>query len=137
MRRRNVSLESVCTLSKLTTQSVGTWSSFAVSSSSETSPRRVRVIAATTTAPIRSATGSRVSTRTGRSPPGVAANQTSPRCIGPVRPVLGRAPVGYLGQGQLACLGGLLLPGAGVDLAGELEQVAAQCVAEEHRTVDT
>ena len=32
----------------------------------------------------------------GRSPPGVAANQTSPLSIGPIRPVLRRTPVGDL-----------------------------------------
>jgi hypothetical protein len=50
---------------------------------------------------MRSATGSRVRTSTGRSPPGVAANQISPRCIFPIRPVLGGPPVGHLGQRPL------------------------------------
>jgi len=115
--RRNVSLPMVWMLSKLTTQSVGTPSSAGVSSSSETRWRRVRVKAATTTAPIRSATGSRVNTRTGRSPPGVAANQISPRFIGPVRPILGRLPNGYLGQGLLAGVERPLSPGDRVVLA--------------------
>jgi hypothetical protein len=48
-------------LSKFTTQSVGTRSSSAVRTNSETSPRLVRVNTATTTEPIRSATGSRIS----------------------------------------------------------------------------
>jgi thioredoxin reductase len=46
-------------LSKLTTQSDGTPSSAHVSASSETNPRCVRVSAATTSEPIRSAIGSR------------------------------------------------------------------------------
>ncbi len=100
-RRRNESRRIVWMLSRFTTQSLGTPSSSTVSSSSDTSPRFVRVNAATTTAPIRSATGSRVRTSTGRSPPGVAANQMSPRCIGPVRPILGWSPVGDLGERRL------------------------------------
>lgn len=51
------------------------------------------VSTAITTEPIRAATGSWVSTETGRSRPGVAANQISPRCIGPVQPILGWTPV--------------------------------------------
>ena len=105
MRRRSDSRGTVWRLSKLTTQSVGTPSRSRESFSSETSPRSVRVSAATTTAPIRAATGSRVSTSTGRSPPGVAANHTSPRLmlggggrVGPVGPLLGRPPVGDCGQ---------------------------------------
>jgi hypothetical protein len=92
--RRNTSRGSVSMLSKFTTQSDGTPSSRAVSSSSDTKPRTVLVSAATTTEPIRSATGSRVSTRTGRFPPGGDAIQISPRCIGPVRPLLGGSAVG-------------------------------------------
>jgi hypothetical protein len=56
-------------------------------SGGETRPRLVRVSAATSTEPVRSATGSRVSTSTGRPPPDVAANQISPLRIAPVRPV--------------------------------------------------
>lgn len=83
-KRRKAERGTVWMLSKLTTQSLGTPSWAAVSTSSETKPRSVLVKAATTTDPIRSATGSRVTTSTGRSPPGVAVNQISPRCIGPV-----------------------------------------------------
>jgi hypothetical protein len=43
-----------------------------------------------------------VRTRTGRSPPGVAANQISPFCIGPAGPVVGRPPVRDRRQGLLA-----------------------------------
>src|SRR3712207_3478120 len=75
--RRNAPRRSVCRLSKVATQAVGIPSA-GPRGSSLVSPRMVRVQAATTTAPIRSATGSRVSTRTGRSPPGVVAHQTSP-----------------------------------------------------------
>lgn len=46
-----------------------------------TSPRRILVRAATTTVPTRSATGSRVDTSTGLSPPEMLANQISPRFI--------------------------------------------------------
>src|SRR5581483_3193438 len=114
MRRRKLSRRRVWRLSKLTTQSVGTWSMAARSSSSDTRPRLVLVRAATTTLPIRSATGSRVRTSTGRSPPGVAANQTSPRCIGPVRPVFARAPVGDRLEGPLVVAQGRIGPGSGV-----------------------
>jgi hypothetical protein len=96
IRRRNAVRGNVWMLSKLTTQSLGIWSSAAVSSNSDTRPLRVRVSATTTTAPMRSATGSLVRTRTGRSPPGVAANHSSPRRIGPVSPVLRRPPIGDL-----------------------------------------
>src|SRR2546426_4285807 len=112
-------------LSKLTTQSVGTRSSCTVRSSSDASPRRVRVRAATTTAPVRSATGSRVNTRTGRAPPGVAANQISPRCI-PVGPVFGRPPVGDLGERPLAVFEGSSLPGRRVHFAGQTLDVAPE-----------
>lgn len=57
-RRRRADRATVWTLSKFTTQSVGTPSRSTRSSSSETSPRLVRVSAATTTEPIRSATRS-------------------------------------------------------------------------------
>jgi hypothetical protein len=77
MGRRNAPRRSVCRLSKVATQAVGIPSS-GPRGNSLVSPRMVRVQAATTTAPMRSATGSRVSTRTGRSPPGAAAHQTSP-----------------------------------------------------------
>lgn len=92
-RRRKDARGTVWRLSKLTTHGVGTPSALGVSSSSDTKPRRVLVRAATTTDPMRSATGSRVNTSTGRSPPGVAANQISPRCIVPVGPILGWPPV--------------------------------------------
>src|SRR5439155_319962 len=108
----------------------------AVNSSSDTSPRRVRVRAATTTEPILSATGSRVRTRTGRSPPGVAANQISPRRIGPVRPVLRWAPVGHLPQRRLLLAERTLRPSLGVVLARQPEEVTAQGVPEEVGTID-
>lgn len=103
----------------------------AVKSSSETSPLRVRVSAATTTQLILAATGSRVSTSTGRSPPGVAANQTSPRCIDPVRPVFRGAPVGDPRERLLALVEGLFSPGLGVVLARQSQEMAAERVAEE------
>src|SRR5581483_8622307 len=136
MRRRKLSRRRVWRLSKLTTQSVGTWSMAARSSSSDTRPRLVLVRAATTTLPIRSATGSRVRTSTGRSPPGVAANQTSPRCIGPVRPVFARAPVGDRLEGPLVVAQGRIGPGSGVPFAGQAQDLAAQGVAKEFGPVD-
>jgi hypothetical protein len=135
-RRRKTSLRSVWMLSKLTTQSVGTPSASALSSSSDTKPRRVRVSAATTTEPIRAATGSRVSTSTGRSPPGVAANQMSPRCIGPVRPILSRTPIGNRGENLLTSFQGMLDPGHGIVFAGQPQQMLTHCFAEQLRTVD-
>jgi hypothetical protein len=77
MRRLSRLRGRVWTLSNDATHATGSPSS-GPSSSSLLRPRIVLVQAATTTAPMRSATGSRVSTRTGRSPPGVAAHQTSP-----------------------------------------------------------
>ena len=121
-------------LSKFTTQSVGTPSVSGVSSSSDTSPRRVRVSAATTTDPIRSATGSRVSTRTGRSPLGVEANQISPRRICPVRPLLGWSPVGDLTQGSFAVVERLCDPGLGVVLALQTVQVASERLPQQFRS---
>ena len=134
-RRRNVSRLIVWMLSKLTTQLVGT-PSVSVSSSSDARPRRVRVRAATTTEPILSATGSRVSTSTGRSPPGVAANHTSPRCIGPIRPVLCRPPVGDVGQGPLTRLQRCFLPPVSVLLGGKTVEVATKRLAKELGSVD-
>src|SRR5919106_1088461 len=136
-RRRKRSRGRVCRLSKFTTQSVGTPSARDVRSSSDTRPRRVRVNAATTTAPIRSATGSRVSTRTGRSPPGVAANQTSPRRIGPVRPILGWAPVGDVGERLLAVVQRLASPGLGIVLALEAQEVTPERLTEQLRPVNS
>src|SRR5712692_7071364 len=133
--RRRLGLGMVWRLSKLTTQSAGIPSPFAVSSSSETNMRRVLVSAATTTDPIRSATGSRVSTKTGRSPPGVAANHTSPRFIGPVRPVRRGTPVRDLGQGSLTLVEGLLLPGRGVVLARQADEMAVKGIPQELGTV--
>src|SRR5262245_16834079 len=123
-------------LSTLTTQSVGTPSASGLRVSSDTSPRRVRVSAATTTDPIRSATGSRVSTSTGRSPPGVAANQMSPRCIGPVGPILGGTPVGNRRECLLAGFQRMLDPDCGVVFAGQAQQVPTHCLAQQLRTVD-
>lgn len=134
---RNVSLGMVWRLSKLTTLSVGTPSA-GVSTSSETRPRRVRVRAATTTDPIRPATGSRVSTSTGRSPSGVAANQISPRCIErPVRPVLRRSPLGDVAERLLAPIQRCARPSLRITLRGQPIQVASQRLAEQLRTIDT
>src|SRR5947208_5319218 len=69
--------------------------------------------------------------RTGRSPPGVAANQMSPRCIYPVGPVLGRAPIGDRAQRPFAFFERLLDPGRRVVLAGQAEQVATKSVPEQ------
>ncbi len=44
---------------------------------------------------------SRVRIRTGRQPPGVAANHTSPRCVGPIRPILGWTPISDSSKSQL------------------------------------
>src|SRR5216684_703037 len=124
-------------LSKLTTQSVGTPSTSACKSSTDMSPRRVRVSAATTTEPIRAATGSRVSTRTGWSPPGVAANQMSPRCISPVSPVLGRTPDGYRRERPFTVIKRLFDPGHGVVFTSQPQQVMAKRLAQQLRTVDS
>jgi hypothetical protein len=93
--RRRRSSGSVCTCCRSSRHSRSKHPSPAVvRTNSETSPRRFRVNAATTAEPIRSATGSRVSTRTGRSPAGVAADQISPLCIRPVRPILRGSRIG-------------------------------------------
>ncbi len=134
--RRNVSRGIVWILSKLTTPSVGTPSAV-VNSSSETRPRRVRVRAATTTDPMRPATGSRVRIRTGRSPPGVAANQISPRCINrPIRPVLCWAPVGDPNQSPLALVERHLSPTFFIALCRQPIEVASKRFSQEFGTVD-
>lgn len=136
-RRRNDSRRIVWTLSKLTTLADGTPSAV-VNSSSETRPRRVRVSPATTTAPIRSATGSRVSTRTGRSPPGVAANQTSPRCIDvPIRPVLGGTPLGDLGERLLPLVEGLSIPPLGIALGRQSIEVTSERLSQQLGSIDS
>ena len=85
-RRRNDDLGSVWRLSKETTQSCLS-PSREPSRSSDVRPRIVVVRWATTTASIRSATGSRVRTRTGRSPPRpTSANQISPCFTGRTLP---------------------------------------------------
>ena len=85
-RRRNDDLGSVWRLSKETTQSCLSPSP-RPSRSSDVRPRIVVVRWATTTASIRSATRSRVRTRTGRSPPRpTSANQISPRFTGRTLP---------------------------------------------------
>lgn len=135
-RLRSVSRGIVWRLSKLTTLSVGTPSA-GESASSETSPRRVRVSAATTTEPMRSATGSRVRTRTGRSPPGVAANQISPRRIdGPIRPVLRGAPVGDLAQRSFALVEWCGRPPVCITFGCQPIEVPAQGFAQQLGTVD-
>src|ERR1035441_2631809 len=134
-RRRNSGLGRVWRLSKFTTQSLGTPSARTVSSSSETRSRFVRVNAATTTDWMRSATGSLVRTNTGRSPPGVAANQISPRCISPVRPVLGRTPVRHLGERLLVGGWRKPIPALGVVLVRQSHQVAVQRISEKFGAV--
>jgi hypothetical protein len=122
-------------LSKLTTHGVGTPSSLGVNSSSDTKPRCVLVRAATTTEPMRSATGSRVSTSTGRSPPGVAANQISPRCIAPLSPILSRPPVGNLLQRALRISERHLLPRLDIMLATQAYEVSMKSVAKDLRAL--
>lgn len=134
-RRRKDSRGTVWRLSKLTTHRVGTPSSPGVSSSSDTKPRRVLVRAATTTDPMRSATGSRVNTSTGRSPPGVAANQISPRCIVPVGPILGWTPVCNALERSLGIRQGRSCPRLGIVLAAQADQVPMESVAENLRAV--
>ena len=124
-------------LSKFTTQLLGTPSASAVSPSSETKCRFVRVRTATTTDWMRSATGSLVRTNTGRSPPGVAANQISPRCISPIGPVLGRAPVSNLGKRLLVGAGRKLIPGLGFVLTRQPHQVAVERISQELGAVHT
>jgi len=122
-------------LSKLTTHGVGTPSSPGVNSSSDTSPRCVLVSAATTTEPMRSATGSRVSTSTGRSPPGVAANQISPRSIAPLSPILGRPPVRDPLERALRISERRSLPSLDVVLAAQTHKVPVKRVAEDLRAL--
>lgn len=122
-------------LSKLATHGVGTPSSIGVSGSSDTKPRCVLVKAATTTDPMRSATGSRVNTRTGRSPPGVAANQISPRCIVPVGPILGWTPVGNIVERPLGIAQRRLPPNLGVMLTAQPDEMTMKGIAKDLRTV--
>ena len=135
MRRRKDARASVWMLSKFTTLAVGTPSS-TVNSSSDTRPRRVRVSAATTTAPIRSATGSRVNTSTGRSPPGVTANQISPRCIDcPVRPVFCRTPVCDVSKRSLAVVQGKGVPSFGIGLRRQAVEMTSQRFTQKFGTI--
>jgi hypothetical protein len=134
-QRRKDARGTVWMLSKLTTHGVGTPSSLGVSSSSDTRPRCVLVRAATTTEPMRSATGSRVSTSTGRSPLGVAANQISPRCIAPITPILGRPPVGDLLQRALGISKRHLAPSLDVVLSTQAHQVPMKSVAQDLRAL--
>jgi hypothetical protein len=124
-------------LSKLTTHAVGTPSVSGINRSSETRSRCVLVRAATTTEPIRSATGSRVRTRTGLSPPGVLANQTSPRLIGPFTPVLCGAPVGNLCEALLCRCHWLPKPGLDIILRAEADEIPVEGVTKELRSIDT
>src|ERR1700674_6033402 len=80
---------------------------------------------------MRSATGSLVRTKTGRSPPGVAANQISPRCISPVRPVLSRTPVCNLSEGLLRGGRRELVPCFRVVFACQPHQVPVEGISEE------
>ncbi len=134
-QRRKDARGTVWMLSKLTTHGVGTPSSLGVSSSSDTRPRRVLVRAATTTEPMRSATGSRVSTSTGRSPPGVAANQISPRCIAPITPILGRSPVGDLLQRALGISKRRLSPSLDIVFSTQAHQMPMKSVAQDLRAL--
>jgi hypothetical protein len=135
MRRLKDARGTVWMLSKLTTHGVGTPSSLGVNSSSDTKPRCVLVRAATTTEPMRSATGSRVSTSTGRSPPGVAANQISPRCIAPLSPILSRPPVSNLLKRALRISERHLLPRLDIMLATEAYKVSMKSVAKDLRAL--
>jgi len=123
-------------LSKLTMHTVGTPSASGVNWSSETRPRCVLVRAATTTDPIRFATGSRVSTRTGLSPPGVFANQTSPFLIGPFTPVLGGPPVGDLCEALLIRSQWLPEPCLHILLSAEADEIPVEGITEELRPID-
>jgi hypothetical protein len=134
-RRRKEARGTVWRLSKLTTHGVGTPSLLGVSSSSDTKPRCVLVSTATTTDPMRSATGSRVNTSTGRSPPGVAANQISPRCIVPIRPILSRPPNRNALKRPLGVRQRHSCPCLGVVLAAQANQVPMESVAENLRAV--
>jgi hypothetical protein len=134
-RRRKDVRGTVWMLSKLTTHGVGTPSSLGVNSSSDTSPRCVLVRAATTTEPMRSATGSRVSTSTGRSPPGVAVNQISPRCIAPLSPILRWPPVGNLLQRALRISERRSLPSLDVVLAAQAHQVPMKRITKDLRAL--
>jgi hypothetical protein len=121
-------------LSKFTTQSLGTESRRALSSSSDTRSRFVRVSAATVTDPIRSATGSRVNTSTGRSPPGVAANQISPRRIVdascPVGPIFRGPPISNHPEGELRIGRRNLLVAVGFTLASKRHEMTMKRLAE-------
>ena len=123
-------------MSKFATHPVGTPSRSGVSRSSETIPRSVRVRAATTTEPMWSATGSRVRTRTGLSPLGVTANQISPRCMCPVRPILCRSPVRDRLERCLVLGEWFDAPGLDITFCAQADQMTAQGVAEELRTID-
>jgi hypothetical protein len=67
---------------------------------------------------------------------GVAANQTSPRCIGPVRPVLRNAPICDRGQRSLAVVERPFLPSYGVVLARQPHEVTVKRLAQELGAVD-
>lgn len=103
---------------------------------------RVRVRVTTARWPIRSATGSRVRIRTGRSPPpGTASNQSSPLCIalvqpaGEIRPVLGRPPVLRCSEGQFFLSEWLTLVCACVVLAGEAGEIGHQGISKKSGAV--
>lgn len=65
-------------------------------------------------------------TSTGRSPPGVAANQISPRCISPIRPIFGWTPIGEFGQRTLGIVERVVDPRLGVSRTGEALDVEAK-----------
>src|SRR5437588_382782 len=85
---------------------------------------------------IREPTTASARTRTGRSPPGVAANQISPRCIAPVGPVLGRTPIGDLFERALRIRRRCELPLLRVVLAVQRDQVPMESIAQQLRAVD-
>ena len=62
---------------------------------------------------------------------GVAANQISPRFIDPIRPVLGRAPIGDGGQAALPIRERLRMPGGDVPFNRQPRQVAPEGFAEQ------
>jgi hypothetical protein len=65
-----------------------------------------------------------------RSPPDVAANQISPRCIAPVRPILRRTPIDNGFQRTLCLSRRLLLPPLRIRLTVQHDQMPMQRIAE-------
>ena len=135
-RRRNAVRGSVWRLSKFTTQSVGTWSRAVVSGNSETRSRAVRVSAATTTEPMRSATGSRVS----RAPAGrlrAWPRTRSHRAASSHSAQSSAGPQSAISESELSAgVSGDCLPSGGVELAPQRREMTMQCFAQQRRSVD-